>query len=147
TYIAGPAAAVVMADFGAEVIKVERPPFGDPYRYLHLVPVMPVCHVPYCWVLDGRNKKSLALDLGATAGRGALLRLAATADVFITNYQPALVRKFALSYDDLRALNDRLIYAHVTGYGEAGQEADKPGYDLTAYWARSGMMARCTTPT
>src|SRR6266853_1262706 len=86
TYIAGPAAAVVMADFGAEVIKIERPPYGDPYRYLHLVPVMPVSDVPYCWVLDGRNKKSLALDLGAPAGRDALLKLAATADVIITNY-------------------------------------------------------------
>ncbi len=140
TYIAGPAAAVVMSDFGAEVIKVERPPFGDPYRYLHLVPVMPVSDQAYCWLLDGRNKKSLALDLGSQAGREALLKLVATADVFITNYQPALVRKFALSFDDLRPLNDRLVYAQVTGYGETGDDVDRPGYDLTAYWARSGMM-------
>src|SRR5947209_11771199 len=90
TYIAGPAAAVVMADVGAEVIKVERPPYGDPYRYLHLVPAMPVSDYPYCWVLDGRNKRSLALDLSVPAGREALLKLVATADVFITNYQPAL---------------------------------------------------------
>ena len=140
TYIAGPAAAVVMSDFGAEVIKVERPPFGDPYRYLHLVPVMPVSDQAYCWLLDGRNKKSLALDLGTVDGRDALLKLVATADVFITNYQPALVRKFALSFDDLRPCNDRLIYAQVTGYGETGDDVDRPGYDLTAYWARSGMM-------
>lgn len=140
TYIAGPAAAVVMSDFGAEVIKVERPPFGDPYRYLHLVPVMPVSDQAYCWLLDGRNKRSLALDLGNPAGREALLKLVATADVFITNYQPALVRKFALSFEQLRPWNPRLIYAQVTGYGEAGEDVDRPGYDLTAYWARSGMM-------
>ncbi|MGI8741092.1 MAG: CaiB/BaiF CoA transferase family protein [Bryobacteraceae bacterium] len=140
TYIAGPAAAVILSDFGAEVIKIERPPFGDPHRYLHLVPGMPVSAVPYCWILDGRNKKSLALDLGVEAGRQALLKLVSSADVFITNYQPALVRKFALSYDDLGAINHRLIYAHITGYGDAGGEVDKSGYDLTAYWARSGLM-------
>ncbi len=140
TYIAGPAAAVVMSDFGAEVVKVERPPFGDPYRYLHLVPVMPVSDQNYCWLLDGRNKKSLALDLQHPAGREALLKLVVTADVFITNYQPALVRKFALSFEDLRPRNERLIYAQVTGYGETGPDVDRPGYDLTAYWARSGMM-------
>lgn len=140
TYIAGPAAALILSDFGAEVIKIERPPWGDPYRYLHLVPGMPVSEVPYCWLLTGRNKKSLALDLGTAAGREALLKLVSNADIFITNYQPALVRKFALTYDDLREINARLIYAHVTGYGDTGLEVDKPGYDLTAYWARSGMM-------
>jgi formyl-CoA transferase len=145
TYIAGPAAAVVMSDFGAEVIKVERPPFGDPYRYLHLVPPMPMSETAYCWVLDGRNKKSLALDVGQPAGRNALLRLVATADVFITNYQPALVRKFAVSFDDLLPSNDRLIYGQVTGYGEVGDDVDRPGYDLTAYWARSGMMGSMHT--
>lgn len=140
TYIAGPAAAVILSDFGAEVIKIERPPFGDPYRYLHHVPGMPVSDVPYCWLLDGRNKKSVALDLAAEAGREALLKLVAASDIFITNFQPALVRKFALSYDDLRPLNPRLIYAYVTGYGETGAGVDTPGYDLTAYWARSGLM-------
>src|SRR5438093_7425748 len=72
TYIAGPAAAVIMSDFGAEVIKIERPPAGDPYRMLHLLPGMPVAELDYCWVLDGRNKKSLALDLGDAEGREAL---------------------------------------------------------------------------
>jgi len=140
TYIAGPAAATVMSDFGAEVIKIERPPHGDPYRYLSLMPAMPVSDLLYCWILDGRNKKSVALDLGNNAGRDALLKLVATADVFITNYQPSLVSKFRLGYEDLQPLNERLIYAHVTGYGEAGEEAEKPGYDATGYWARSGLM-------
>jgi formyl-CoA transferase len=141
TYIAGPAAATVMSDFGAEVIKIERPPHGDPYRYLPFVPGMPTGNADYCWILDGRNKRSLALNLGTAAGRDILVKLVASADVFITNYQPDLARKFRVTWDDLRPLNDRLIYAYVTGYGELGDGAGQPGYDSTAYWARSGLMA------
>jgi crotonobetainyl-CoA:carnitine CoA-transferase CaiB-like acyl-CoA transferase len=140
TYIAGPAAAVILADFGAEVIKVERPPSGDPYRLLSGLPGMPVSPVDYCWILDSRNKKSIALDLCDSIGREALLKLAASSDVFITNFQPQLVRKFRLGFEELNALNPKLIYAQVTGYGEIGPEAEKPGYDTTAYWARSGLM-------
>src|SRR5215831_7284439 len=140
TYIAGPAAATVMADFGAEVIKIERPPLGDPYRYLSKIPGMPLSEHLFCWILDGRNRKSVALNLEDPAAREALLRLIRTADVFITNYQPPLVEKFRLNYDELRSLNERLIYAHVTGYGETGDDVNEPGYDQTAYWARSGLM-------
>ncbi len=141
TYIAAPAAAVVLSDFGADVIKIERPPFGDPYRYLSLVPGMPVSPLLYCWILEGRNKKSLALDLNDPAARDVLLKLVATADVFITNYQQPLVRKFRIGYEDLAPLNDRLIYAYLSGYGLAGDDAEQPGYDVTAYWARSGLMS------
>lgn len=140
TYIAGPAAAVILSDFGAEVIKVERPPAGDPYRQLYRLPGMPVSATDYNWVLDSRNKQSIALDLSDAAGREVLLKLAATADVFVTNYQPQLIEKFDLGFETLRTLNPTLIYAHVTGYGEVGPEAAKPGYDMTAYWARSGLM-------
>src|SRR5271166_2592988 len=94
TYIAAPAAAVVMSDFGAEVIKIERPPHGDPYRYLTLVPGMPISPVDYPWILDGRNKKSVALDLNDPAARDALLKLVEQADVFITNYPPAVAKRF-----------------------------------------------------
>ncbi len=140
TYIAGPAAATILSDFGAEVIKIERPPYGDPYRYLGLLPGMPVSDKNYCWILDDRNKKSLALNLNDGEAREALLKLVATADIFITNYQPKLLRKFKLTYEDLSPLNDRLIHASITGYGEHGYDADKPGYDATAFWARSGLM-------
>ncbi|MBI1786174.1 MAG: CoA transferase [Acidobacteria bacterium] len=140
TYIAAPAAAAVLADFGAEVIKVERPPHGDPHRYLSLVPGNPVSDQPYCWILDGRNKRSIALNLAVPQGRDVLLKLVATADVFITNYQPQLLDKFRLTYEELRPLNERLIYAQVSGYGETGEEMHKPGYDMTGYWARSGLM-------
>jgi len=139
TYIAGPSAATIMSDFGAEVIKIERPPHGDPYRRLSFLPGMPVSELNYCWLLDARNKKSLALNLQDEQGREALRRLVQTADVFITNYPPELTTKFQVSYEDLAAINARLIYAHITGYGEAGEDTNKPGYDTTAYWARSGL--------
>ena len=140
TYIAGPAAATILSDFGAEVIKIERPPYGDPYRYLPQVAGMPLSDQNYTWILDARNKKSVALDLCDAQARAALTKLIASADIFITNYQPQLQRKFGLEYKDLAPLNPRLIYASVTGYGEAGDDAEKPGYDATAYWARSGLM-------
>jgi crotonobetainyl-CoA:carnitine CoA-transferase CaiB-like acyl-CoA transferase len=140
TYIAGPAAAAILSDFGAEVIKIERPPYGDPYRYLSLVPGMPISDQNYCWILDDRNKKSIALDLTDAEAHQVLLKLIATADIFITNYQPQSLRKFKLTYEDLAPLNQRLIHASVTGYGDHGDDAEKPGYDATAYWARSGLM-------
>jgi len=140
TYIAAPAAAAILSDFGADVIKIERPPHGDPYRYLQHVAGMPVCDENYCWILDDRNKKSVALNLADPGAREALLKLVKNADVFITNYQPQLQRKFRIEYGDLAEMNDRLIYASVTGYGETGEDAEKPGFDATAYWARSGLM-------
>jgi len=139
TYIAGPSTATIMADFGAEVIKIERPPYGDPYRHLSFLPGMPVSELNYCWLLDARNKKSLALILQDEAGCEALRRLVETADVFITNYPPQLSARLKVLYEDLVVLNPRLIYAHITGYGEAGADTNKPGYDTTAYWARSGL--------
>jgi crotonobetainyl-CoA:carnitine CoA-transferase CaiB-like acyl-CoA transferase len=139
TYIAGPATATIMSDFGAEVIKIERPPHGDPYRHLSFLPGMPISEHNYCWILDARNKKSLALNLQDEAGREALLKLVATADVFITNYPPELAAKLKVNYEDFAAINPRLIFAHLTGYGEEGEDINKPGYDTTAYWARSGL--------
>ena len=139
TYIAGPAAATIMSDFGAEVIKIERPQGGDPYRYLSFLPAMAVSEHNYCWLLDARNKKSLALDLRAESGREVLRKLIETADVFITNYPPDLAAKFQVRYEDIDSINPRLIYAQITGYGEVGEDTNKPGYDTTAYWARSGL--------
>jgi crotonobetainyl-CoA:carnitine CoA-transferase CaiB-like acyl-CoA transferase len=139
TYIAGPAAATMMSDFGAEVIKIERPQGGDPYRYLSFLPGMAASEHNYCWLLDARNKKSLALDLREEAGREVLRKLIETADVFITNYPPDLAAKFQVRYEDIQPLNPRLIYAQITGYGEIGDDTNRPGYDTTAYWARSGL--------
>ena len=140
TYIAAPAAATALGDFGAEVIKIERPPHGDPYRYIGLVPGMAVSEHQYCWILENRSKRSIALDFAKDSARQVLYKLVETADVFITNYQPQLLRKFGLEYETLRAINPRLIFASVTGYGETGEDAETPGYDASAYWARSGLM-------
>ena len=144
TYIAGPASATVMSDFGAEVFKIENPDGGDLWRLFPHLPGTPKSKLNYAWVLTGRNKKSVALDLGSPEGYDALIRLVKTADVFVTNYQAQLLTKFRLNWDDLRAVNDRLIFAHLTGYGEKGDDADLPAFDALAYWARSGLMTSVT---
>ncbi len=138
SFIAGPAAATVMSDFGADVIKIEMPGAGDPYRR-RAVPV-PGKPLNPGFILDARNKRSLALDLRAEAGRAVLYRLVRDADVFITNYPPPVRQRLKITYDDLAPLNQRLIYASFTGYGETGPEANKPGFDATAWWARTGLM-------
>jgi crotonobetainyl-CoA:carnitine CoA-transferase CaiB-like acyl-CoA transferase len=140
SFIAGPAAATVMSDFGAAVVKIEPPGAGDAYRRRATPPIGPGLAGNPGFVLDGRNKKSLALDLRSAAGRAVLRRLVADADVFITNYPAPVRRRLGITYDDLAPLNERLIYASFTGYGETGPEADKPGFDATAWWARSGLM-------
>src|SRR6201996_3820931 len=140
SFIAGPAAATVMSDFGAEVIKIEPPGAGDPYRRRATPSMGPGLKSNPGFELDGRNKKSLALDLRSEAGKSVLRRLVTQADVFITNYPPPVRRRLGIGYDELAPLNERLIYASFTGYGETGPEADKPGFDATAWWARSGLM-------
>jgi len=144
TYVAGPAAATILSDFGADIIKIERPPDGDLWRTFSSVPGYPNTEFRYTWLLTSRNKRSIVLDLTKTAGRDALLRLVAGADVFVTNFQPSLLGKFQLTWEDLRPVNQRLVYALITGYGERGDDADAPAYDGLAYWARSGLMTSVT---
>jgi crotonobetainyl-CoA:carnitine CoA-transferase CaiB-like acyl-CoA transferase len=140
SFIAGPAAATVMSDFGAEVVKIEPPGIGDPYRRRATPSLGPGLKSNPGFELDGRNKKSLALDLRRPAGQAVLRRLVTNADVFITNYPPPVRRRLGITFEELAPLNDRLIYASFSGYGETGPEADKPGFDATAWWARTGLM-------
>ncbi|MDO9564138.1 MAG: CoA transferase [Bradyrhizobium sp.] len=140
SFIAAPAAATVLSDFGADVIKIEPPGLGDPYRNLPNLPGYPASQHNYSWMLEARNKRSLALDLSRPEGQAVLRRLVAEADVFITNFPPAVRERLGLTFAQLAPLNDRLIYASFTGYGEKGEEANKPGFDSNAYWARSGLM-------
>src|SRR5207302_1826060 len=114
------------------------PGAGDPYRR-RAVP-LPERPLNPGFILDARNKQSLALDLRTEAGRAVLYRLVHDADVFITNYPPPVRTRLGITYDDLAPLNSRLIYASFTGYGETGPEANKPGFDATAWWARTGLM-------
>jgi len=140
TYILAPAAATILSDFGAEVIKIEAPGIGDPHRYLHTVVPMPASDIDYCWILAARNKKSVVVDLKKPAGREMLLKLVAAADVFITNFPESVLTDLHLHYADLQPLNERLVYARASGYGEKGPDVEQPGYDMTAWWARSGLM-------
>jgi formyl-CoA transferase len=129
----------VMADYGAEVIKVEPPGVGDIHRYGHQLPGMPVSEIPYAFQVDNRNKRSIALDLRSEAGQEAMHRLIASADVFLTNYRQRGLEKMRLRYSDLEPLNPRLIYVYGSGYGDRGPESHKPGYDMVCYWSRSGI--------
>jgi len=139
SFIAAPAAATVLSDFGADVIKVE-PPTGDAYRQTASSPGQPATEHNFPWIVDARNKRSIAVDLASADGTEILRRLVAGADVFITNYPARVREKLGFDYATLKALNPRLIYASFTGYGDKGPEADKPGFDTTGWWARSGMM-------
>jgi crotonobetainyl-CoA:carnitine CoA-transferase CaiB-like acyl-CoA transferase len=140
SFIAAPAAATVLSDFGADIIKIEPPGMGDPYRDLPKLPGYPASEHNFAWLLESRNKKSLALDLTKPEAQAVLYKLVAESDVFITNMPPLVRSKLGITYDHLAHLNERLIYASFTGYGEKGEEANKPGFDSSAYWARSGLM-------
>jgi formyl-CoA transferase len=140
SFIAGPAATTVLSDFGAEVVKIERPGTGDPYRYTYLSPPNPAWKENYLWQLTNRNKRSLVMDLKNPHAAEVLARLVKWADVLVTNFPPRVRQRLRLNYEDVSPLNPRLIYADITGYGELGPEADKPGFDTTACWARSGLM-------
>ncbi|MGD8808832.1 MAG: CoA transferase [Gammaproteobacteria bacterium] len=139
SFIAGPVAATIMADFGAEVIKVEAPG-GDPYRSYDRGAGMPRVDHDYSWLADNRSKRGICLDLKQADGQAILRKLVAGADVFITNFPLPVRATLGLNYEDLAPLNERLIYASLTAYGEEGPESVKSGFDSTALWARSGLM-------
>lgn len=142
-YIAGPGAACILGDWGADVIKVERPGgdtmrhvFGDHKSDLGANPIFD---------LDNRGKRGIVLDITQPEGRDALAKLAETADVFLTNVRPVSLKRYGLDDKTLRAANPRLVYAVITGYGLEGPEAHKPGFDVTSFWARAG-VANMTAP-
>jgi formyl-CoA transferase len=140
SFVAGPSAAVILSDFGADVIKVE-PPHGDPWRHGHQAPVIPNSEVAYPWHLANRNKRSLTLDLKAPSARQVLFELVNWADVLIVNTPHTARKRLQLEYEDVSGWNPRLIYADLTGFGENGPDAGLPGFDITAYWARSGLLS------
>src|SRR5216684_5689671 len=140
SFIAGPGAAVILSDFGADVIKVE-PPTGDLWRIGYKVPPQPRAKDNYPWHLNNRNKRGLALDLKSADAGKILERLVKWADVLIVNTPHPARKKLKLMYEDVTQWNPGLIYADVTGYGDKGPDADLPGFDITAYWARSGLLS------
>ena len=144
-WVAGPAAGGIMADWGADVIKVE-PPSGDPQRAVFAslgvrsdIPAPP-------FEVDNRGKRSVVLDLRTDDGLAALDRLLATADVFVTNLRIGALERLGLDHDAVVARHPRLVYGLVTGYGHHGEERDRAGYDIGAYWARSGLAHTMVPP-
>ncbi|MEY2436302.1 MAG: hypothetical protein QOF97_1138 [Acidimicrobiaceae bacterium] len=145
-WVAGPSAGGIMADWGADVIKVEGPA-GDPMRRMLAVTGGGRDDMPSPpFDLDNRGKRSVVLDLGTEEGRGAMDRLLGTADVFLTNLRPEAVDKLGLGPDAVRGAHPRLVYASVTGYGREGPDAGRAGYDVGGFWARSGLAALAVPP-
>jgi len=140
SFIAGPGAAVILSDFGADVIKVE-PPTGDTWRIGYKVPPQPQSDENYPWHLNNRNKRGLAMNLKSREAGKILERLVRWADVLIVNTPPPARKRLKLMYEDVSQWNPRLIYADLSGYGDKGPDADLPGFDITAYWARSGLLS------
>ncbi len=140
SFVAAPVAATILGDFGAEVIKVEPPLGGDPNRHMRDVAAYPDSDVNYPWHLDSRGKQSLAIDLKNTEARTAFDKVIASADVLITNLPIAARARLLLDYETVAATNPQLIYAAFTGYGESGPDADQMGFDINAYFARSGIL-------
>jgi crotonobetainyl-CoA:carnitine CoA-transferase CaiB-like acyl-CoA transferase len=140
SFIAGPSAAVILSDFGAEVIKVESPS-GDMWRHGHQIPPQPQATDAYPWHLANRNKRGITLDLKSPSAAQVLEKLVKWADVLIVNTPHPARKKLKLEYDDVVQWNPRLIYADVTGFGEKGPDASLPGFDITSYWARSGLLS------
>jgi len=140
SFIAGPSAAVILSDFGADVIKVE-PPSGDMWRIGNHIPPQPLANDPYQWHLANRNKRGIALDLKSPSAQQVLEKLVKWADVLIVNTPHRARKKLKLEYEDVAQWNPRLIYADVTGFGEKGPDAELPGFDITSYWARSGLLS------
>ena len=140
SFIAGPSAAVILSDFGADVIKVE-PPSGDLWRHGHQIPPQPQAKDAYPWHLANRNKRGITLDLKSPSASQVLEKLVKWADVLIVNTPHPARKKLKLEYDDVVRWNPRLIYADVTGFGEKGPDAGLPGFDITSYWARSGLLS------
>src|SRR3989454_1979700 len=140
SFIAGPGAAVILSDFGADVIKVE-PPAGDLWRFGYKIPPQPRAKDNYPWHLNNRNKRGMALDLKSPRAGEILERLVKWADVLIVNTPHPARKRLKLTYEDVAQWNPRLIYADLTGYGDKGPDADLPGFDITSYWARSGLLS------
>lgn len=139
SYVAAPGACGLLADWGAEVIKVE-PPTGDPFRQF-FASVGREDAENRVFDTDNRGKRSIALDLNDPADAEVLRALVATADVFVSNTRPASLDRLGLGWEQIRKIKPDLIFANFTGYGSEGAEADKPGFDITAFWARTGLCA------
>ena len=143
-WVAGPAAGGVLADWGADVVKIE-PPSGDPARMFgRMLGIDDGLSPPF--EMDNRGKRSIVLDVTTEHGRATTRELLSDADVFLTNVRPAALTRIGLEFEAVAAHNPTLVYGLITGYGESGPEADRAAYDVAAFWARSGLAHLLTRP-
>ncbi|MEU7811115.1 CoA transferase [Pseudonocardia sp. NPDC049154] len=146
-YVFVPSVGAVLADLGADVIRVEHPTQPDPYRGLRTQGAdNSDAGRAGRWAQTNRGKRSLGLDLKSETGRAVLHRLAAGADVVLTSFRPAALRRLGATAKELTALNPRLVFARGDAFGPAGPDGDTPGYDITAFWARGGIGDLLTDP-
>jgi crotonobetainyl-CoA:carnitine CoA-transferase CaiB-like acyl-CoA transferase len=139
TWIAGPACGVLLAEYGAEVIRVE-PIGGDVVRGLSWGAADAEPTINWTWELANRSKKGIAVDLHAPEGREILHKLVRSGDVFLSNLRPAVLERAELDYARVHALNPQIVYANITGYGPRGPDTNMPSFDEIGFWARSGLM-------
>ena len=143
-WVAGPAAGGILADWGADVVKIE-PPDGDPARMFgRMLGIEGGMSPPF--EMDNRGKRSILLDLTTDDGNAAAHELLSGADVFLTNVRPGALKRIGLDFEAVAARNPRLVYGLITGYGETGPDADRPAYDVAAFWARAGLAHLLTRP-
>ncbi len=147
-WVAAPAAGAILADWGADVIKIE-PPAGDPARSFGRMMGLDsdlgtASNPPF--QMDNRSKRSIVLDLATPDGRRTAIELIAGADVFLTNIRPAALARLGLDFSSAAAHNPRLVYGLITGYGTEGPDADRAAYDVAAFWARAGIADLLTRP-
>src|SRR2546421_8845285 len=143
-WVTAPAAAGILAECGADVIKVE-PPSGDPSRALYQSLGSSVTENP-TFAFDNRGKRSVVLDLAEEADRRRLDDLLGSADVFITNVRPGALERLGLAPEELTGRHPRLVYASISGFGSTGRDRDRPSYDVGAFWARSGLSYQLAPP-
>ena len=137
TYIAAPSAGGIMADWGADVVKIE-PLSGCAMRHYYASAMTDDYPDNPISALDNRGKRAIAINTSTPEGADIVRALIADADVFLTNVRPAQLKQQGLDFDSLHAINPKMVYASVTGFGLQGPEADKPGFDTAAFWAKSG---------
>ena len=143
-WVAGPAAGGILADWGADVVKIE-PPTGDPARLFGRMMGLDMDTSPP-FEMDNRSKRSIVLDLTTDDGRSAALELVSGAEVFVTNVRPGALRRLGLDYESVATNHPRLVYGLITGYGETGPDADRAAYDIAAFWSRAGVAHLLTRP-
>lgn len=147
-WVAGPAAGGILADWGADVVKIE-PPTGDPARtFGRMLGITPQDrhHVSPPFQMDNRGKRSVVLDLATEDGQAHARQLIDGADVFLTNIRTGALQRIGLDFEAVAAANPRLVYGLITGYGAQGPDADRPAYDVAAFWARAGPAHLLTRP-